>query len=121
MLPQTIRETADEPQFCYMTTTGRTSGRRHTIEIWFAAIGSTIYVISGGGPHSDRVKNLSATTPHRSASNTDHHDVARLPLAPSEERDRVVRHLHAKYESQVSRSVHDWLRDAYIVALDSLR
>jgi hypothetical protein len=38
--------------FCYLTTTGRVSGRPHTIELWFALKGPTLYVLSGGGDRS---------------------------------------------------------------------
>src|SRR5438128_3103033 len=48
---------ATEP-FCYLTTIGRGSGRPHTIEIWFALHGATVYLLSGGGEGSDWVKNL---------------------------------------------------------------
>jgi deazaflavin-dependent oxidoreductase (nitroreductase family) len=50
---------ADE-SFCYVTTKGRRSGRDHTIEIWFGAKDSTIYLLSGGGDRSDWVRNLLA-------------------------------------------------------------
>jgi transposase len=48
---------ATEP-VCYLTTTGRSSGRPHTIEIWFALHGTTVYLLSGGGENPDWVKNL---------------------------------------------------------------
>src|SRR5437762_12235586 len=48
---------ADE-DFCYLTTTGRVSGKAHTIEIWFALHDNTVYMLSGGGEKSDWVKNL---------------------------------------------------------------
>src|SRR3972149_6465161 len=51
---------AEEP-FCYFTTTGRVTGRPHTIEIWFAIGGRTLYMLSGGGDRSDWVKNLIRT------------------------------------------------------------
>jgi deazaflavin-dependent oxidoreductase (nitroreductase family) len=44
--------------FCYLTTTGRVSGRPHTIEIWFARRGETLYLLSGGGDRADWVRNL---------------------------------------------------------------
>ena len=44
--------------FCYLTTTGRVSGRPHTIEIWFALDGRTLYLLSGAGDRSDWVRNL---------------------------------------------------------------
>ena len=46
--------------YCYLTTTGRRSGRPHRIEIWFAAAGDTLYLLSGGGRSSDWVQNLCA-------------------------------------------------------------
>ena len=33
-------------EYCYLTTTGRVSGRRHEIEIWFALDGSTVYMLA---------------------------------------------------------------------------
>ena len=46
--------------YCYLTTTGRRSGRPHRIEIWYAADGDTLYLLAGGGRSSDWVQNLSA-------------------------------------------------------------
>ena len=48
---------ADE-SFAYLTTTGRVSGKPHTIEIWFALEGTTMYLLSGGGDRAEWVKNL---------------------------------------------------------------
>lgn len=47
--------------FCYLTTRGRASGDAHEIEIWFAARGSTVYMLSGGGDRADWVRNIRAT------------------------------------------------------------
>lgn len=44
--------------FAYLTTTGRVSGRAHTIEIWFSLDGPTMYLLSGGGDKADWVKNI---------------------------------------------------------------
>ena len=46
--------------YCYLTTTGRRSGRPHRIEIWYAADGDTLYLLAGGGRSSDWVQNLDA-------------------------------------------------------------
>ena len=43
---------------CYLETIGRVSGRPHEIEIWFAADGDTIWMLSGGMDRSDWVRNL---------------------------------------------------------------
>ncbi len=44
--------------FCYLTTTGRVSGKPHTIEIWFAVDGGAVYMMAGGGTRADWVRNL---------------------------------------------------------------
>src|SRR5947209_6898671 len=46
---------ADE-QYCYLTTTGRVTGRPHRIEIWFGIDQDTLYMLSGGGERSDWLK-----------------------------------------------------------------
>ena len=49
--------------FGYVTTRGRTSGRPHRIEIWFAASpdSDTIFMLSGGRDRADWVRNLVAS------------------------------------------------------------
>ncbi len=51
-----------DAEFCYLTTTGRRSGRAHAIEIWFACPpdgdGHTLYMLAGGRDGSDWVRNL---------------------------------------------------------------
>jgi deazaflavin-dependent oxidoreductase (nitroreductase family) len=44
--------------FCYLTTTGRNSGHKRTIEIWFGLERDTVYMLSGGGRSAQWVKNL---------------------------------------------------------------
>lgn len=50
-------EFTDE-KFAYLTTIGRTSGKPHRIEVWFAAEGGRVFLLSGGRDRSDWVKNL---------------------------------------------------------------
>ena len=49
--------------FGYVTTTGRTTGRPHRIEIWFAVKPGrdTIFMLSGGRERADWVRNLVAS------------------------------------------------------------
>jgi deazaflavin-dependent oxidoreductase (nitroreductase family) len=49
--------------FCYVTTTGRTTGKPHRIEIWFAASPDTdtIFMLSGGRERADWVRNVVAS------------------------------------------------------------
>jgi deazaflavin-dependent oxidoreductase (nitroreductase family) len=48
---------------CYVTTTGRTTGKPHRIEIWFAAHPErdTIYLLCGARDQTDWVRNLVAS------------------------------------------------------------
>jgi len=48
---------ADE-SFAYLTTTGRRTGRPHTIEIWFSLDAGVMYMLAGGGEAADWVKNI---------------------------------------------------------------
>ena len=57
MSPEKLQSLSRE-EYCYLTTTGRITGKPHEIEIWFAVEGGTIYLMSGGMDKSDWVKNL---------------------------------------------------------------
>jgi deazaflavin-dependent oxidoreductase (nitroreductase family) len=46
-----------EPQFLYLTTTGRKSGKPHQIEIWFVEYQGSCYLVNEGG-NGDWVKNI---------------------------------------------------------------
>jgi deazaflavin-dependent oxidoreductase (nitroreductase family) len=43
---------------CHLQTTGRTSGRPRTIEIWFATDGERVYFLAGGRERAQWVRNL---------------------------------------------------------------
>ncbi len=64
MKNQSSKDTAALPaslskeEYCYLTTTGRVSGKPHEIEIWFGILDGTLYLLSGGGDKSDWVKNI---------------------------------------------------------------
>jgi deazaflavin-dependent oxidoreductase (nitroreductase family) len=49
-------------KFCYLTTTGRRTGRPRRIEIWFAAADGSdiIYMLAGGRERAGWVRNLQA-------------------------------------------------------------
>jgi deazaflavin-dependent oxidoreductase (nitroreductase family) len=49
-----------EPEYAYLTTTGRRTGTPHRIEIWWTRERDVIWFLSGGLADADWVKNLLA-------------------------------------------------------------
>ena len=111
----------DQP-YCYLTTTGRVSGRTHTIEIWFARHDRTLYLLSGGGTRSDWVRNL-----QRDPAVTvrlGRRDAAALPgrarvVEAATDEDELARRLVAgKYQPSYGGDLSGWRRSALPVAVD---
>ncbi len=104
--------------FCYLTTTGRVSGRAHTIEIWFALSGRTVYMLAGGGDSADWVKNARRdprVTLRLGAR--EHSGTARAVAAPDE--DALARRLVVdKYQPREEDDLSAWGRTALPVAVD---
>ncbi len=53
-----MAEGAEDPDFAYLTTTGRKTGRPHTVELWYRRVGDTVWFLAG--QPSDWVFNLVA-------------------------------------------------------------
>jgi deazaflavin-dependent oxidoreductase (nitroreductase family) len=110
---------AEEP-FCYLTTTGRRTGQPHTIEIWFAASGATLYLMAGGRERADWVRNLVADPAvDVRVGDVVHQATARLVAEGSDEDALARRLLLAKY--QKDGELESWGRSALPVALDLQR
>ena len=105
--------------FCSVTTTGRRTGRPHTIEIWFGERDGTLYLLSGGGTRSDWVRNMKKE-PKVSIrlDGRQREGVARFVTDPEE--DAVARRLLAsKYQGwREGRPLSRWASTALVVAID---
>ena len=104
---------------CYLTTVGRRTGKRHTIEIWFALRDNTLYLLSGGGDSADWVRNLRKTTAVRvRVGGRTLGGTAREVTDPEE--DALARELlDGKYMSwEPGRRLSAWARGALPVAID---
>ncbi len=114
----TLATLANE-EYCYLTTTGRVTGRPHEIEIWFGLLDRAVYMLSGNGERSDWVKNLrqNPRVTVRIGGET-LQGVARI-VTDADEQARVRPLLAAKYdEYEKDGRMSDWARTALAVAVD---
>jgi deazaflavin-dependent oxidoreductase (nitroreductase family) len=51
----------NEPQFLYVTTTGRRSGKPHEIEIWFVEYAGVFYIVAENRERAHWVQNIRQT------------------------------------------------------------
>jgi deazaflavin-dependent oxidoreductase (nitroreductase family) len=108
---------ADE-QYCYLTTTGRVTGRPHRIEIWFGLAGDTLYVLSGGRGRSDWVRNL-RREPSVTVELGDAEFRGEARVVEDETEDGLARRLvHDKYAQSYGGDLTSWRRDSLPVAVD---
>ena len=102
----------------YLTTAGRRSGQRHTIEIWFALQGDTVYLLSGSAGRSDWCRNLEANP--KVTFSIDVTEVAGQGRAVSDpEEDQLARDLVvAKYQPRYRGDLSGWRRESRPYAVD---
>jgi deazaflavin-dependent oxidoreductase (nitroreductase family) len=114
-----VADPVADKAFCYVTTTGRRTGRPHEIEIWFGAVDHTLYLLSGGGDRSDWVRNL-RHRPEASVRIGPRRFAARGRFVDDPDEDDAARRLLAsKYQGwRAGRSLSSWARTALVVALE---
>jgi deazaflavin-dependent oxidoreductase (nitroreductase family) len=101
--------------YCYITTTGRRTGRAHTIEIWFALDGDTIYLLTEES--ADWVRNIAADPRVRVRIGRRRFDgTGRIPVPAWESgRARVlVLEKYRRWEAGLDK----WAETAFPVAID---
>jgi deazaflavin-dependent oxidoreductase (nitroreductase family) len=108
-----------DEEYCYLTTTGRITGKPHEIEIWFGLNESTLYLLSGGRDRSDWVKNL-RKNPNVSVRVAKHNFEGIARLVNDEKDETMARYLLAeKYQEWESgRTLSEWARTALVVAIE---
>lgn len=119
----TVEERWGAEPYCYLTTTGRRSGRPHEIEIWFAAVGDTIYLMNGAGEdtpagRADWVRNLLADPAVRvRIQDEGFAGTARVVETDGEEHERARDFLVGKYETR-SGDLSRWRATGFPVAVE---
>lgn len=112
----TLQDSGGE-EYCYLTTTGRVSGRPHQIEIWFGVQDNSLFLMAGDHA-SDWVKNLlkNSSVTVRIAKHT---FIGTARLVKNEQEQMIVRNLLAdKYkEREADGSLSEWARTALPVAI----
>jgi deazaflavin-dependent oxidoreductase (nitroreductase family) len=110
-------EAADE-DYCYLTTTGRVSGKPREIEIWFGLAGRTLYMLSGGRNRSNWVRNL-LDRPEVSVRIGSTTEPGRARVVEDRGEDEQARELlFDKYSARYSGDLEDWRRTALPIAVD---
>jgi deazaflavin-dependent oxidoreductase (nitroreductase family) len=106
-------------EYCYLTTTGRVTGKPHEIEIWFGLKEPTLYLLSGGMDKSDWVKNL-MKQPTVTVRIARHTFLGTARLVKDEKEETMARYLLAeKYQEwETGRTLSEWARTALVVAID---
>jgi deazaflavin-dependent oxidoreductase (nitroreductase family) len=110
-----------DDECCDVTTTGRRTGNRHEIEIWFGVIDDTMYLISGNGPSADWYRNALAD-PQVSVrlAGELHPGVARA-VSDVDERRRVGDLMGAKYgwdgDASIGLTRHAWCYEVPVLAI----
>ncbi|HET6598166.1 MAG TPA: nitroreductase/quinone reductase family protein [Anaerolineales bacterium] len=107
-----------DQEYCYLTTTGRVSGRPHEIEIWFGVENISLYLLSGSET-SDWVRNL-RKDPAVSVRIANHSFTGRARVVEDLEEERTARYLLAeKYQEwEEGRTLSQWARTALPIAID---
>jgi deazaflavin-dependent oxidoreductase (nitroreductase family) len=117
MMPIDLEQLA-QADVCDLTTTGRHTGRPHTIEIWFALHESTLYMLSGGGiKGADWVKNI-LRQPQVTVKITHEVFLGRGRLVEAAEEDDCARQLIGEKYRKTEEDLDEWLKSALPVAVD---
>ncbi len=106
--------------YCYLTTTGRTSGEPREIEIWFGTEGPCLYLMAGGREKAHWVRNLRKQPEANVRIGASHFRVLGREVSEPAEDALARRVLLEKYSPGYSGDLASWGRSALPVALDPI-
>jgi deazaflavin-dependent oxidoreductase (nitroreductase family) len=105
--------------YAYLTTTGRVSGSPHRIEIWFARVDDTIFLLAGDGERADWVRNLMVSPTVVLEIGDRRRTTTGRVLERGTEADATARRaLVDKYQPTSAEDLSSWGRTSLAVAID---
>ena len=103
---------------CHLTTTGRVTGRSHTIEIWFAHHRGAVYLLSGAGRRSDWVRNI-VRSPRVTVGVGGRRWLGRARIVDDPAEAGFARNLvHDRYRPRYAGDLTGWRDSALPIAID---
>ncbi|MDQ1279547.1 MAG: hypothetical protein QG670_809 [Thermoproteota archaeon] len=104
-------------KYVYLTTSGRKTGKRHTVELWFAVAAGKVY-LSHEGDFTDWMKNILKDD----NVNFKIHDVSfkgKARIVKKGEIFEIGKHaLYRKYYGEASKGViDDWFSESNVIAI----
>ena len=105
--------------FCYLTTTGRITGDPHRIEIWFAMVDETVFLMAGDRDRSDWVRNVMISSDVVLEIGDRKRSTRARVVDEGTDEDAVARHLMLeKYGDRDGGDLSTWGRTALVVAIE---
>ncbi|HEX2028809.1 MAG TPA: nitroreductase/quinone reductase family protein [Nitriliruptorales bacterium] len=109
-------------RYCYLTTTQRVTGRRHTAELWFVPAQGGVYLFSGSGGLTTWCLNLQAD--EQGVLRIDGRSwLARAAFLPEDDERRIaaLQVFHDKYDPPGKDRTRPWIRNAAVAHLVLVR
>lgn len=113
-----VPEDLRSQRYCYLSTQGRVTGRRHTAELWFVPEEGGVYLMSGSGGLTQWCLNLQAEE-QGVVRIDDRSWLARVAFLAHDDPDRTraLEEFHDKYDPPGKDRLDPWLRAATVVHL----
>ncbi len=117
-LSQELRALLASRSVIDLTTTGRVTGQKHRIEIWYAYTDPTLFMLSGGGSESDWVRNIIANP--GVLVHVDDHDIpGRARVIFDEHESELARTMvFGKYNPGYGSDLTTWRNRSLPIAID---
>lgn len=106
--------------YCYVTTTGRRTGRPHRIEIWYATHGEVLYLLAGGGRSSDWVQNAIADPTVQVEIDGDVLPRRARVIEDANEMERARSLVFEKYAPRTVDDLREWRNRALPIAIQPI-